>query len=179
VEGLGGATSTSIDRKLHLGDLLVNVLHELNDEIDELALVQSLGVYVGDEEADIVGDLLTAVENLDDGLAAEHKEVIGTLSEEAHETLGKDGIELIKLLQADADANAVHGSLDEDTLLLVTSDNNRVAKQLLAHLALDLRLVVALHNLAAKVCDAHRSSDSVADGVSVRLKSSSHSVNGM
>jgi len=177
VESLGSATSTSVDGKLHIGDLLVDILHELNDEIDELALVKGLSVDVGDEEADIVGDGATVVKSLNDGLATKHKEVISTLGKEAHETLCKDGIELIKLLEADADANAVHRSLDENTLLLVTRDNNGVAKQLLAHPALNLRLVVALHNLTGKVCDAHSSSDGATDGVSVWLNCSSHSVN--
>ncbi len=173
MESLGSATSTSVDRKLHLRDLLVDILHELNDEIDELALVQSLGVYVGDKEADIIGDLATVVQSLHDRLATKNKEVISTLGEETHETLCKDGIQLIKLLKADADANAVHRCLDKHTLLLVTGNHNRVAKQLLAHPALDLGLVVALHNLAAKVGDAHSSSDGAADSVSVRLQSSS------
>jgi len=176
VEGLGSATSTSVDGKLHLRDLLVDILHELNDEIDELALVQSLGVFVGDEETDIVSDLATVVESLHDRLAAEHKEVISTLGEETHEALCKDSIKLIKLLQADADADAVHRCLDEYTLLLVTCDYDGVAKELLAHLALNLGLVMTLNNLAAKVADAHSGSDGITDSVSVRLQSSSHSV---
>jgi len=108
VESLGGATSTSVDRKLHLRDLLVDIFHELNDEIDKLALVKSLSMNVGDKETDIISDLLTIVKNLNDRLATKHKEVISTLSEEAHETLCKDGIELIELLKANANANAVH-----------------------------------------------------------------------
>jgi len=177
VESLRGATSTSIDRKLHLRDLLVNILHKLNDEIDKLALVKSLSVYVGDKETDIISNLLTVIESLNDRLTTEHKEVISTLSKEAHETLCKDCIELIELLKANADTNAINRSLNENTLLLVTSNHNRVAKKFLAELAFDLRLVVTFNDLAAKVCDTHSSSDGVTDSVSVWLKSSSHSLN--
>jgi hypothetical protein len=40
--------------KLHLRDLLVNLLHELNDEVHKLVLQHLLGVEVSDQEGDVV-----------------------------------------------------------------------------------------------------------------------------
>jgi len=172
VEGLRSATSTSVDGKLHLRDLLVDILHELNDEIDKLALVKSLGMCIGDKEADIVLDLLAVIKSLHVGLTTENKEVISTLSKETHETLGKNGIKLIKLLQANADTDTVDRSLDKNTFLFVTCNDERIAQKFFAHLALDFRLVVTFHNLTGEVCDAHSGSDGVADCVCVWLQCS-------
>ena len=169
-ESLTSDTSTSVDRELHFRDFLVDVLHELDDEIDELALVEGLGVDVGDKERDIV-HLFALLVLLLDGLATEDEEVVCTLGEETHETLGKDLVELIELLQADRNTDAVHTGLDEDTLLLVTGDDNGCAEKLLAEAALNLGLVVTLNNLGSKVGDAHSGSDGCTDGVCVGLDS--------
>lgn len=40
--------------ELHFGNLLVHLLHELDDEVDELVLEHLLGVEVCDEERDVV-----------------------------------------------------------------------------------------------------------------------------
>jgi len=130
-------------------------------------------VDVGDEEGDIV-HLFTLLVLLLDGLATEDEEVVGTLGEEAHETLGKDLVQLIELLQTDRDTDAVHTCLDENTLLLVTGDDDGSADKLLAEAALNLGLVVTLHNLRGKVGDAHGSSDGCTDGVCVGLDCSRH-----
>jgi len=174
-EGLTGDTGTGVDRELHLRDLLVDVLHELDDEVDELALVEGLGVNVGDEEGDVV-HLLAVLVLGGDGLAAEDEEVVRALGKEAHEPLGEDLVELIELLQADRDADAVHAGLDKHTLLLVTRDHNGRAQQLLAEAALNLGLVVTLNHLRRKVRDAHRRSDRSTDSVRVRLDCSRHSL---
>jgi hypothetical protein len=44
--------------KLHLRNLLVNLLHELNDEIDQLMLEHFFGVSVGDQEGDVISLLV-------------------------------------------------------------------------------------------------------------------------
>lgn len=41
-------------KELHFRDLLVDLFHELNDEVDQLVLQHLLGVEVGDEERDVV-----------------------------------------------------------------------------------------------------------------------------
>lgn len=40
--------------ELHLGNLLVDLLHELDDEVDELVLQQLLGVEVSNQEGNVV-----------------------------------------------------------------------------------------------------------------------------
>ena len=40
--------------ELHLGNLLVDLLHELDDEVDELVLQQLLGVEVCNQEGNVV-----------------------------------------------------------------------------------------------------------------------------
>ena len=47
-------TGTGVEAELHVADLLVNLLHKLKDEINELVLVHLLGVEVGEQEADVV-----------------------------------------------------------------------------------------------------------------------------
>jgi len=172
-ESLTGDTGTGVDRELHLRDLLVDILHELDDKVDELALVEGLGVNVGDEEGDVVHLLAGLVLRLD-GLAAKDKEVVRTLSKEAHEPLGEDLVELIELLQTNRDADAVHAGLNKHTLLLVTRDHNGCAQKLLAETALNLGLVVTLNHLRSKVGNAHGRSDRRTDSVCVRLDCSRH-----
>ena len=40
--------------KLHFGNLLVNLLHKLDDEVHQLMLQHLLGMEVGNQEGDIV-----------------------------------------------------------------------------------------------------------------------------
>jgi hypothetical protein len=40
--------------QLHLGDLLVNLFHELNYEVDKFVLEHLLGMKVGDKKGDVV-----------------------------------------------------------------------------------------------------------------------------
>ncbi len=47
-------TSTRADRELHLADLLVDLLHELDDEIYNLVLEHRFGVSIGDQEAHVI-----------------------------------------------------------------------------------------------------------------------------
>ena len=63
---------------------------------------------------------------------------------------------MASLLDGDGDADGVDGGLDEDALLLVPGDDDRVEEHLgrLAHL--DLGLVVPLHLLTREVLQTHR-----------------------
>ena len=49
-EALSNETSSCVQEELHLRDLLVHILHELNDEVHQLVLQHLLSVEVGDEE---------------------------------------------------------------------------------------------------------------------------------
>lgn len=53
-EFLGDDASPGVDRQLHLADLLVDLLHEVDDEVHQLVFVHLLRVEVGDQEADVV-----------------------------------------------------------------------------------------------------------------------------
>ena len=41
-----------VDAELHLGDLLVDLLHEVNDEVDQLVTVHLVRVEIGDQETE-------------------------------------------------------------------------------------------------------------------------------
>jgi hypothetical protein len=53
-ELLSDDTGPGIDRQLHLTDLLVDLFHEMDDEVHQLVLVHLLCVEVGDEETDVI-----------------------------------------------------------------------------------------------------------------------------
>lgn len=53
-ELLGDDASPGVDRQLHLADLLVDLLHEVDDKVHQLVFVHLLRVEVGDQEADVV-----------------------------------------------------------------------------------------------------------------------------
>ena len=53
-EALSYETSSCVQEELHLRDLLVHVLHELNDEVHQLVLQHLLGMEVGDEERNVI-----------------------------------------------------------------------------------------------------------------------------
>jgi len=53
-EALGNETCSRVQEELHLRNLLVHVLHELNDEVHQLVLQHLLSVEVGNEEGNII-----------------------------------------------------------------------------------------------------------------------------
>lgn len=53
-EALRNETGSGVQEELHLRDLLVHILHELDNEVHQLVLQHLLGVEVGDEEGDII-----------------------------------------------------------------------------------------------------------------------------
>ena len=131
--------------KLHLRDLLVDLLHELDYEVDQLVLEHLLGVEVGDEERDIVAL---------DGLATQDEEGLGALGEEAGELVDEDALDLVGLLDTDADTDAVDAGLNKDTLVLVPGHGQGVQQDLWGGLGLDLGYVVALRCLGGEVGQA-------------------------
>ena len=117
---LGDDTSAGVNRGLHLGDFRIDVLHELNDEIDQLVLVHGLSVEVGDEERDIIS--LNSLTTQDD-------EGLSTLGQEAHELLGEQLLQLISLLNSNRDSQRVDGALNQNSLLRSTRDDDRVQQK--------------------------------------------------
>ena len=61
-----------------------------------------------------------------DGFPSEDEEGLGTLCQEAGELVDQDVLNLVCLLDSDADTDAVDAGLDEDTLVLITRDSQRV-----------------------------------------------------
>jgi len=53
-ELFSGDASSWVDGKLHLTDLLINLLHEVNDEVNQLVFVHLLCVEVCYQEADVI-----------------------------------------------------------------------------------------------------------------------------
>lgn len=53
-ELLGHNAGPGIDRQLHLTDLFVNLLHEVDYKVHQFVFVHLLRVEVGDEKADVI-----------------------------------------------------------------------------------------------------------------------------
>ena len=117
-----------------------------------------LGVEICDEERDIISLY---------GLPPEHEEGLGTLGQEAGELMDKYGLDLVGLLDLDADAHAVDGWLDEHTLVLVAGDGQGRQEHLRTCLGFDFGHVVALGRLAGKVREAERRGQGRPDGLEV------------
>lgn len=90
--------SPSIQAQLHLTNLLIHILHELNDEIHQLVLEHRLCVGVCDEEGDVVAWY---------GLATEDNEAVGALGHEAGELVSEYVLDVVGLLDADGEAERV------------------------------------------------------------------------
>lgn len=88
----------------------------LDDEVDELVLVHVLDVAVGDEERDVVAL---------DGHAPEDDEGLGAHHEEAGKFVGEDALDVVGLLDLDAEPDRVDRGLDEDLLGRVAGDDER------------------------------------------------------
>ena len=100
----------------------VDVLHELDDEVDELRLLHLFGVEVGDEEGEVVSGHRRA---------SEDDEVLRPLREEAREAVDEHLFDLVALLDADRDAQAVDRRLDQRLLTLIARHHHRGQQQLL------------------------------------------------
>ena len=122
--------------ELHLGNFLVHLLHKLDDEVDQLVLQHLFGMEIRDQEGYVVS--LKPVcqfpgtarrrsggqSNLD-GLPPQNEEGLGTLCQESGELVDQDVLNLVGLLDLDADPYAVDAGLDEDTLVLVAGNRER------------------------------------------------------
>lgn len=53
-ELLSDNSGPGVDGQLHLTDLLVDLLHEMDDKIHQLVLVHLLCVEISDEKADVI-----------------------------------------------------------------------------------------------------------------------------
>lgn len=53
-ESLGNETGTGVEEELHLGNLLIDLFHKVDDEVDKFVFQHSFSVEVGDQERDVV-----------------------------------------------------------------------------------------------------------------------------
>ena len=91
-ELLSANSGSGVDRKLHLRDLLVYLLHEVDDEVHELVAQHLLRVEVGDQEADVVTlDLLPPQDD----------EVLRPSHHETHELVAEQLLYIVGLLDGD------------------------------------------------------------------------------
>jgi hypothetical protein len=77
----------------------------------------------------------------------QNKEGLGPLSQEPRELVNKDILDLVRLLDPDADADAVHAGLNKDLLVLVARNGKRVEQELRRRLGFYLRDIVPLGGL--------------------------------
>lgn len=158
-------TGARVDRQLHFADFLINLLHKVNHKIDQLVLVHLLRVKIRNQEANVVA--LDRFPPQDDKVLRPHHHEPGEL-------VAQDLLDLVGLLDGDADPDRVDRRFDQDAFLLVARNDHRRQQQLLAGPHLDLRLVVPFDDLRRKVGQTHRRGQGVTDGRQVGLERRGH-----
>ncbi len=100
-------------------------------------LDQLLRVEVGDEEADVVVlEGLAAVDvvrptNLD-SLASENEEAVRAHGKEANKLLAQQLLNIVALLDGDADSEGIDGALNHHALVGISADDQWLQEQLFA-----------------------------------------------
>jgi hypothetical protein len=159
--------------ELHFGYFLVDFLHELNDEVDQLVLQHFLGVEIGDQKGDVIslhcckGRTRTRWGTNLDRLSAEDEEGLGSLGQESGEFVDQDVLNLIRLLDLYADADAVDARFDEDPFVVVSRNGQGVEEGLGGCCGLDLRDVVSLRHLGSEVGERQGGSQRRPDALEV------------
>lgn len=137
-EALSYETSSSVQEELHFRDLLVHVLHELNDEVHQLMLQHLLGVEVGDEERNVIAlpkrsainpfpsNAQCPASTYLDRLPPQDEESLRSLRQESRELVHQNMLDLVRLLYPYAHTHTVDRRLDEDTFFLVSRDGQWV-----------------------------------------------------
>lgn len=114
---------------------------------------------VGDQERDIVAR---------DRFPPQHNKVLGTLHHEARKLVRKDMLDLVCLLDLDAQTHTVHRGLNQHDLVFIPADGQRRKDHLGRRLRLDFGDIVALDDLRRKVFQRQRSSERRAHALQVR-----------
>jgi hypothetical protein len=102
-----------------------------------------------------------------DGLPPEDEEGLGTLCEESGELVDQDVLNLVGLLDLDADSYAVDAGLNEHALVLVAGNCQRRQQDLGRCPSLDLGDIVALGGLRCEVGEAEGGSQATPDSLEV------------
>ena len=99
-ELLSTNTSPGVDAQFHLGNLLVNLLHEMNDKVDEFVSQHLFSVKIGDQKANIITfDLFTTQDD----------KVFCPTHHKPGEFVAQQFFNLVCLLDGNGNTNAVDG----------------------------------------------------------------------
>lgn len=90
------------------------------------------------------------------------------MGQEARELVHQDVLDLVGLLDLDADADRVDGGLDQDALVLVARNGQRRQEDLGGRLGLDLGDIVSLGRLGGEVGERQRGSQTASYALQVR-----------
>ena len=119
-------TSTCVNVQLHGSDFSIDFLHEMNDEVNKLNLLQILEVEIGNKERDVVIFARSTTKNL---------EFFSTHCKETRELINKDSLKSVSLLNLNRNTDRVNGRFNQALLIAITGDNNRLKEKLFAHSA--------------------------------------------
>lgn len=103
-----------------------------------------------------------------DRLPPQDEETLCSLFQEARELVYKDVLDLVGLLDLDADADGVDGGFDEHALVLVACDGKRCQQDFWARPGLDLGHIVTFGSLRCEVGQAEGGGQTAADSLEVR-----------
>lgn len=103
-----------------------------------------------------------------DWFPPQYEKGLGSLLQEACELVHQDVLNLVCLLDLDADAHGVDGWLDQDALVLVTRNSQRRQKDFGRSACLDFGDIVALCGLGSEVGQAEGSGQTAANSLEVR-----------
>lgn len=105
-----------------------------------------------------------------DGLPAQDEEGLGSLGQEARKLVDQNVLNLVGLLDLDADADRVDAGLDEDALVLVAGNRQRRQEHLGRRLGLDLGDIVPFSRLRGKVGQREGRRQTAPDALEVRAE---------
>ena len=132
-------------KKLHLGNLFVHLLHELYDEIHQFMLQHLLGMEIRNQKRNIVALHPTHV-SLDPSLPSlallsipyitvgsgcktyrhslppQYEKPLRPLCQKPRKLMYQDPLDLVRLLDSDADSHAIHAGLDEYAFFGIAAD---------------------------------------------------------
>ena len=162
-------------KELHLGYLLIHLLHELNNKVHQLVLQHLLRVRICDQEGDIIA-LLQSIsparsyspcgfQHLStvcciscilisaylDSFSPQDEKCLCSLGQESRKFVYQDILYIIRLFYLDAHAHTVHRWLYQDLLVFISRYMERVEEDFRGACGFDFGDIVALGGLGGKI----------------------------
>lgn len=103
-----------------------------------------------------------------DRFPPQDEEGLTPLGEETGELVDQNVLDLVRLLDPDADADRVDGRLDQDSLVLIARNGQGRQEDLGGRLGLNLGDVVSLSRLGSEVGERQRGRETAPDALKVR-----------